>query len=83
MYKDLDATSAAGTVYTSGVHPTCLVVSVAQCWVFCVEFCISLFCILAIELSVFPFTTSDYPFGTFYLFLYIDGFPTEVQRSSH
>ena len=37
--------------------------------VFCVMFCRSLFVLLAVVLSVLPFTDSDCPFGIFKLFL--------------
>ena len=70
------ATSAGGTTYPSGVHPACLGVSVAQSWVFSVEICRSFFCLLTTELTLHPFTASDYPFGTFNLFLYIHWFPS-------
>ena len=57
-------TSGTGTVYPSGapmLTPVCSVVRVTRSFVFCVVFCIILFdlFLLAITLSVLHFTASD------------------------
>jgi hypothetical protein len=68
------ATNGTGAAYPSGAPectPCFIVVRAALSLVFCVVFCRSLFVLflLTIAVSVFIFTTSDYPFGIFKLFL--------------
>ena len=70
-------TSGAGTTNPSGAHEFTTVFSgfcVSRPLVFCVVFCLSLFVLLSffllvIVLSVLWFTSSDYLFGIFKLFL--------------